>query len=123
MKKKIFIIDDADFVHDMLRLILTGAGHEIAGSASDGLQALESIKKLISSGSEVDIIMVDFHMPKLDGVETIREIKKLLPKVKSLLITSNSTRSVVLRAKEAGVDSFIVKPFEPKTVLDAIMKL
>ena len=121
MSKKIFIIDDADFMVDMLRVIMHDAGHEVVGFAFNGEQAVESIKAL-SLPDLPDIVTLDFHMPKMDGMEAVEHIRALVPGVKIVLISSNSTLPVVQRAKDAGVDAFIAKPFEPRTVLDAIAK-
>ena len=121
MPKKIFIIDDADFMVEMLRMIIKEAGYEVVGVAFNGKQALESIKALPVSDLP-DIVTLDFHMPKLDGVEAVGRLRALVPGVKIILISSNATLPVVMKAKEAGVDAFIAKPFEPQTVLDAIAK-
>ena len=121
MSKKIFIIDDADFMVDMLHVILRDAGYNVVGVAYNGVQALESMKALPSTDLP-DIVTLDFHMPKMDGMEAIERIRALISGVKIVLISSNSTLPIVMRAKNAGVDAFIAKPFEPQTVLDAIAK-
>ena len=121
MSKKIFIIDDADFMVDMLRVIIRDAGYEVVGVAFNGEQAVKSMKSLPSSALP-DIVTLDFHMPKMDGMEAVDCIRALVPGVKIVLISSNSTLPVVMRAKDAGVDAFIAKPFELQTVLDAIAK-
>ena len=122
MSKKIFIIDDADFMVDMLRVIMQDAGYDVIGAAFNGEQALESLEALPSSALP-DIVTLDFHMPKMDGMEAVDRIRALVPGVKIVLISSNATIPVVMRAKDAGVDAFIAKPFEPQTVLDAIETL
>ena len=122
MAKKIFIIDDADFMVDMLRVIMIGAGHEVVGVAFNGEQAMESIKALPSSALP-DIVTLDFHMPKMDGMEAVSRIRALVPGVKVVLVSSDSTLPVVMRAKDAGVDAFIAKPFELQTILDVMAKL
>ncbi|NLL37954.1 MAG: response regulator [Fretibacterium sp.] len=123
MLKRVLLVDDADFMLDMLQMLLSGAGYVIAGVALSGMEALEFLRTSLEEGEAIVIVVVDFHMPKLDGVETIRRIKALLPKVKILLISANSTLPVALKAKEVGVDAFIVKPFESKTLLEAVRKL
>lgn len=122
MPKKVFIIDDADFMVDMLRLYLQEAGHKVVGTALNGTQALEKIAALSASAAP-DVVTVDFHMPKMDGMETIRRIRTLVPNVKVLLVSAHATVPVVMKAKETGVDGFIAKPFEPKILLEAIEKL
>ena len=117
--KKIFIIDDADFMVDMLRMIVEEAGHQVVGTAFDGVQALDSIKNL-SAALLPDVVTVDFHMPKMDGVETVENIRTIIPGVKVILISAHATLPVATKAKNAGLDVFIIKPFEPQAVLDAI---
>ena len=119
--KKIFIIDDADFMVDMLRMIVRGAGHTVVGVAYNGEQAIESIGDLPPSALP-DIVTLDFHMPKMDGMEAVGRIRAVVPGVKIVLISSNATLPVVRKAKDTGVDAFIAKPFEPRIVLDAIAK-
>ena len=122
MPKKIFIIDDADFMVDILRIMLNEAGHRVVGTALNGSQALEAIGKL-SAASAPDVVTVDFHMPRMDGMETIRRIRGIVPGVKIVLVSAHATLPVVMKARETGVDAFIAKPFEPRTVLEAIDKL
>lgn len=121
MSRRIFVIDDADFIIDMLRIILQDAGHRIVGTASSGPEALDVIGKL-SAASVPEIVTVDFHMPRMDGMETIRRLRSLVPGIKILLVSAHATLPIVMRAKEIGVDAFIAKPFEPRTVLDVISK-
>jgi len=121
VSKKIFIIDDADFMVDMLRMIMRDAGYEVVGFAFNGEQAMESIRALPSSAMP-DVVTLDFHMPKMDGMETANHIRALVPGIKIVLISSNATLPVVKMAINAKVDAFIVKPFEPQAVLDVIAK-
>jgi len=121
VSKKIFIIDDADFMVNMLSMLMREAGHEVVGTALNGELAIESIKSL-SASALPDIITLDFHMPKMDGMRTIKHMRVLVPGAKVILISSDSTLPVVMRAKNAGVDAFIVKPFEPQTVLSTIAR-
>lgn len=122
MSKKIFIIDDADFMVDMLRVIMHEAGYEVVGVAFNGEQGIESIKALPPPDLP-DIVTLDFHMPKMDGMAAIAHIRALVPGVKIVLISSDSALPVVMEAKSVGVSAFIVKPFEPQIVLDALAKL
>ena len=121
--QSVFIIDDADFMVDMLRLILEEGGHRVAGSAVDSIRAVEQLREAVSRSQAVDVVLVDLHMPKRDGFETVREIRAILPDVKVLLVTANATLPVALKAKELGIDGFIVKPFEPETLLETLRKI
>ena len=93
------------------------------GSAADGIRAVEQLREVVSRSLTVDVVLVDLYMPKRDGFETVREIRAILPDVKVLLVTANATLPVALKAKELGIDGFIVKPFEPETLLEALRKI
>ena len=123
MSRNVFVIDDADFMIDMIRMILEGAGHRVVGSETDSLKALARLKELASGDAAVDLVLVDLHMPKLDGFEAIQNIRTILPGAKVLLVSANSARSVALRARELKVDGFVVKPFEPDVLLAEVSKL
>ncbi|MDR1873799.1 MAG: response regulator [Synergistaceae bacterium] len=122
MPKRVFILDDADFIVDMLCAILKDAGHRIVGTAGNGPDALEAIAKL-PADSMPEIVTVDFYMPRMDGLETINRIRALLPDVRILLISAHATLPVAMKARETGVDAFIVKPFEPRTLLETLDRL
>ena len=123
MSRNVFIIDDADFMIDMIRMILEDAGHKVVGSDTDSLKALEQMRALASGPTRVDVVLVDLHMPKLDGFETIQELRKILPGAKVLLMSANSALSVALKARDLKVDGFVVKPFEPDVLLAELGKL
>jgi YesN/AraC family two-component response regulator len=122
LSKKIFIVDDTDFMVEMLGVMMRDAGHTVVGTALSGTRAVEIIGGL---GKDLapDVLAVDFHMPEMDGMETIRRIRSLVPGIKVVLISSHATFSVVMQARETGVDAFVVKPFEPQTLLEAIEKI
>ena len=113
--RSVFIIDDADFVVDMLRLTFADGGYTVVGSATDSVQGVGQLREMASKSQAVDVVVVDLHMPKLDGFGTIREIREILPRAKIFLVSAD--------AKELGVDGFIVKPFEPKTIWAALEKI
>ena len=123
MSRNVFIIDDADFMIDMIRMILEGAGHQVVGSETDSLKALAKLRDLANRGTVIDLVLVDLHMPKLDGFEAIQNIRKILPSAGVLLVSANSARSVALRARDLKVDGFVVKPFEPDVLLAEVAKL
>lgn len=124
MSRNVFIIDDADFMIDMIRMILEESNYKVVGSSTDSTVALTQLETLAASKTAgVDIVVVDLHMPKLDGFETIKKIRRILPSAKVLLVSANSSLPVALRAKELKIDGFVVKPFEPEVLLSEIAKL
>lgn len=120
--KKIFIVDDADFMVEMLRVLFSEAGHKIIGTALSGIEAVAKIEEL-GAASVPDVVTIDFHMPKMDGMETIRRLRAIVPTAKFLVVSAHATMPVAMRARETGVDAFIIKPFEPQAILDAVNKL
>lgn len=72
MSKRILIVDDAAFMRMMLKDIITKNGYEVAGEAENGLKAVELYKEL-----KPDLVMMDITMPEMDGIQAVREIKRL----------------------------------------------
>lgn len=125
MPRNVFIIDDADFMIDMIRMILEDADYRVVGSSTDSTVALSQLRELAVAPkpTAVDIVIVDLHMPKLDGFETIRRLREIFPSVKVLLVTANSSLPVALKARELRIDGFVVKPFEPEVLVEQIARL
>lgn len=125
MPRNVFIIDDADFMIDMIRMILEDADYRVVGSSTDSTVALSQLRELTVAPkpTAVDIVIVDLHMPKLDGFETIRRLREIFPSVKVLLVTANSSLPVALKARELRIDGFVVKPFEPEVLLEQLARL
>lgn len=125
MPRNVFIIDDADFMIDMIRMILEDADYRVVGASTDSTAALSQLRGLAVAPrpTAVDIVIVDLHMPKLDGFETIRRLREIFPSVKVLLVTANSSLPVALKARELRIDGFVVKPFEPEVLVEQIARL
>ena len=125
MPRNVFIIDDADFMIDMIRMILEDADYRVVGASTDSTVALSQLRELAGAPkpTSVDIVIVDLHMPKLDGFETVRRLREIFPSAKVLLVTANSSLSVALKARELRIDGFVVKPFEPEVLVEQIARL
>jgi two-component system chemotaxis response regulator CheY len=117
MANRILIVDDAAFMRMMVRDILTKNGFEVCGEANDGLQAIEKFKEL-----KPDLVTMDITMPEMDGIAALREIKKLDPQAKVVMCSAMGQQGMVIDAIQAGAKDFIVKPFQPDRVIEAIKK-
>jgi two-component system chemotaxis response regulator CheY len=117
MANRILIVDDAAFMRMMVRDILTKNGYEVCGEANDGLQAVEKYKEV-----KPDLVTMDITMPEMDGIAALREIKKLDPNAKVVMCSAMGQQGMVIDAIQAGAKDFIVKPFQPDRVLEAIKK-
>lgn len=118
MGKKILIVDDAAFMRMMLKNILTQNGYEIAGEASNGLEAVTLYKEL-----KPDLVTMDITMPEMDGITAVKEIKKLDPEAKIIMCSAMGQQAMVIESIQAGAKDFVVKPFQPDRVLEAVKKV
>ena len=121
MSKTILTVDDSRTMRDMLAMALGGAGFTVvqAVDGEDGLAVLET------HAAEVDVIITDINMPKLDGfgfMEAVRknERHRAIP---ILVLTTESDDAKKQRARAAGATGWIVKPFNPDKLIDAIRRV
>jgi two-component system chemotaxis response regulator CheY len=117
MAKRVLIVDDAAFMREMLREILTDAGYEIAGEAADGDQAVTMFREC-----SPDLVTLDIVMPRKSGLEALREIRGLDPGACIVMCSALGQEALVMEALEAGASDFIVKPFKPDQALAVIEK-
>lgn len=118
MGKRVLIVDDAAFMRMMIRDILERHGYEIVGEAENGEQAVEMYKKL-----RPDLVTMDITMPEMDGITAVKEIMKFDPKAKIIICSAMGQQAMVIDAIQAGARDFIVKPFQPERVLEAVTKV
>lgn len=112
------LVDDASFMRMMLKNILVGSGYEVAGEAENGAKAIEQYKAL-----KPDLVIMDIIMPEMGGIDAVRELMKVNPGAKILMCSSMGQQSLVVEAIQAGAKDFIVKPFQPSNVLEAVKKV
>lgn len=117
MGAKILVVDDAQFMRMMLKNILSGAGYEVVGEGENGVQAIEKYKDL-----KPDMVIMDMIMPEMGGIDAVREIVKLDPAAKVLMCSAMGQQALVVEAIQVGARDFIVKPFQPAGVLEAVAK-
>jgi two-component system, NarL family, response regulator NreC len=104
-KKKVLIADDHALVREGIVAFLKLCDDiEVVAEASDGLEAIEKTGKY-----HPDIIIMDINMPKLGGLETTVEIKKLYPHIKVLVLTQYEDREYISRFLKAGVSGYLLK--------------
>ena len=116
---RILIVDDHDIVREGQRaLIETEQGMELVGEAIDGIEAVELADKL-----QPDVILMDLHMPKKDGVEAIMEIKGENPESRILVLTSFNEDEEVYAAIKAGAMGYLLKDSSPQKILKSIRKI
>jgi len=107
---KILLIDDDEWIRDSLSIFFEAEGCRIVSfeTAEEGLEALRS--------EEYDIIITDYKLPGMDGIEFLRQIQSSHKNAKKIMITAYKTETVVEEAKKVGVQHLIAKPFTSDTI-------
>lgn len=104
-KQRIFIAEDHTIMRDGLRSMLSlNPDFEIVGEAEDGREVIRNIGQ-----SKPDLIIMDLSMPRMNGMEAIKEIKKLSPETKILVLTVHKAEEYILPTLKAGADGYMLK--------------
>lgn len=117
--KIILTVDDSKTMRDMLLAALTAMGHRVI-QADDGMRGLERLQE-----QSPDVIITDINMPRLDGFGFIEEVRRD-PRHRAtpiLVLTTEDHTSRKDRARRAGATGWIVKPFDPAKLADAIRRV
>lgn len=119
----ILIVDDEEFVTLLAERVLTDAGYQVI-TAKNGFEAIESYKKL---GSRIDLVILDFTMPIMDGAEVFKELQALDPKVSVVLSSGFAEQDQLRTMLASGLRGFIPKPYtqakllaQVRSTLDAV---
>ena len=111
--KRVLIVDDASFMRMSIKNMLANYDFEIVGEAENGVMAIEKYKEL-----QPDIVTMDITMPEMDGLEALREIKKIDPGASVVMVSALGQEAIIYGAK-----GFIVKPFKEEMLISALSKL
>ncbi|HMA01037.1 MAG: response regulator [Gemmatimonas sp.] len=118
MSHTVLICDDAVFMRTMISDILEESGYEIVGQAESGVQAIERYKSL-----RPDLVTMDIVMPDMGGIDAVREITSFDANAKILMCSAMGQQALVVEAIQAGAKDFVVKPFQPSRVLEAVQRV
>jgi len=114
MAKNVLIVDDSEFMRNLLREILEEE-FDVAGEAENGVEAVELYQE-----HRPDLVMMDIVMPIRDGIEATTEIKEADSDANIIMCTSIGQEEKMKAAIKAGADGYITKPFQKPSVMDAI---
>jgi two-component system chemotaxis response regulator CheY len=117
MATRILITDDALFMRVTLKNILVQNGYEVVGEAEDGARAVELYREL-----KPDVVTMDITMPEMDGLAALKAIRAEDGGARVIMCTAMGQKQLVVEAIQAGAKDFIVKPFQPDRVLEAVQK-
>jgi len=104
---KLLLADDHPLFLDGLRNLLAAQGYEIVGSARDGFEAVEKARAL-----SPDVILMDIHMPRLDGLAALRRIKAELPAIRIVMLTMSAEDEELFEAIKDGACGYVLKTQE-----------
>ena len=116
-KIRILIVDDSPFIHKAISRALASGDFEVCGIGSNGKEGAELYAKL-----KPDVVTMDITMPEMDGITAVKEIKTTYPDAKVVMVSAMGQQAMVIEAIRSGAADFIVKPFQPDRVLEALGK-
>jgi two-component system, chemotaxis family, chemotaxis protein CheY len=114
---KVLVVDDAAFMRLRACKVLEANGHNVV-QAENGLEAVRQYAE-----HRPDAVLMDITMPEMDGMAALKEIKKIDPLARVAMVTAMGQQAVVMEALKAGAKDFVLKPFQPDRVLNALNKL
>jgi two-component system chemotaxis response regulator CheY len=114
---RILVVDDAAFMRKMVSDALTKGGHEVVGEAGNGNEAVARFQEL-----KPELTTLDITMPEKDGLAALKEIIELDPGARVIMCSALGQESKVLESIKLGARDFVVKPFQPERVLEAVGK-
>lgn len=119
MNKNILIVDDSESIREVVSFTLENEGYNV----KIGIDGQDALKFL--DGSPIDLVITDLHMPNMDGIALIKEIRatEQYARVPILFLTTESQAAKKAEAREAGATGWIVKPFVPAKLLATLKKV
>ena len=118
MSKKVLIVDDASYMRELIKDILSKYGYEVVGEAEDGGDAVNKYSSL-----KPDLVTMDIVMKEKTGIDTVKEIMKNNPDAKILMISAMGQQAMVVEAIQAGAKGFVMKPFKPEVLLEEVKRI
>jgi two-component system chemotaxis response regulator CheY len=117
--KNILVVDDSRSMRQMLSFTLQQSGYRVI-EAADGVEALELVAQ-----TSFDLILTDQNMPRMDGLTLIEDLrrKSAYNAVPLLVLTTESGAEMKARARAAGANGWIVKPFDPQSLISTVVRM
>ena len=115
---KLMIVDDSNIMRRRIERSQQFEELELVGTACNGLEAIEMFRKM-----DPDVVTMDLTMPQMDGIECIKNIVKIKPAVRILVISALADKATAVEAMEKGANGFLNKPFTDRQLNEAIAEL
>ncbi|WII73898.1 response regulator [Bdellovibrio sp. 22V] len=118
MKIRFAVIDDAAFLRELIKNIVTSVGGTCVGEAANGDEAIALVESTLP-----ELVFLDMVMPLRNGIETAKVLKELHPDIKIIGCSTIDQDMLVQKAYEAGFDDYVTKPFSKEQILNSISKV
>jgi two-component system response regulator NreC len=115
MRRRVMIADDHQIVRQGLRALLEQAGHIVVAEAGNGREAVDLV-----ATHQIDIALLDLLMPVLNGVDAARELVRVAPQVRTILLTMHADKPYVVEAMQAGAKGYVLKTQAAEDLVRAI---
>jgi two-component system chemotaxis response regulator CheY len=114
---RVLVVDDAAFMRKVVSDALTSGGHEVIGEAGNGAEAVQRYQEL-----HPELTTLDITMPEKDGITALAEIMAIDPAARVLMCSALGQETKVIESIKLGARDFVVKPFQPARLLEAVGK-
>ena len=115
---RIMIADDSESIRMVLKDIISIGKHQCVSEASNGFEAIEQFKK-----TNPDLVLLDMAMPKIDGLQVLKELTTIQPTAKVIMITASDDQNTIRQCVKEGASAYILKPFNFEDVLRKITEV
>lgn len=115
--KYIMVVDDSEVIRSIVGQTLKMYNYNDVLFATDGVEALEVIKK---NQSNIGMYIFDVNMPRMDGLTLLSEVRKLDKTTPIIMLTTETDKAKIMNAKESGATGWIVKPFEGEKFIKVV---
>ncbi len=112
---KILLVDDSRTIRNIQKNVLAQLGHTEIMEAGDGVEALNLLKQ-----ETPDLMLIDWNMPNMDGITLVRKIRETDKKIPLMMCTTEAQKDRVIEAIKAGVNNYVVKPFNVESLAEKI---
>jgi len=114
---RVLVVDDAAFMRKVVSDALASGGHEVIGVAGTGIEAIARFQEL-----HPELTTLDITMPEKDGLQALAEIMQIDPAARVLMCSALGQETKVIESIKLGAKDFVVKPFQPERLLEAVSK-
>ncbi|MGB4073884.1 response regulator [Pseudomonas sp.] len=121
--RKVLVVDDNDSARQVLHDMLDSMSFR-AVAVDSGVAAVQQVQQASAQGQPFELLLIDWQMPGMDGIETARRIRELhlQPPPRVLMVTAHGREEVLLGAQKVGIDDVLLKPLNPSLLFDAVIR-